>query len=75
MVQTKFDVVDSLKSNIKDLVAVIVAVQEYHDALDFLEVTSRKFDQTRIVKESKQRYLGKLELVKEILAGNSDNKG
>lgn len=59
---------DQLKDNIRALVDAIVAVQEYHAALDFLDVTSRKADQMLVVKQKKQEYDFCLEQVADLIA-------
>jgi len=62
---------ETLKGEIDDLVDTIKAVQSFHEALDFLERTSRKADQTNIIKQKKIEYLFCLDQVKEILERNA----
>jgi len=63
---------DQLKENIRALVDTITAVQEYHEALDFLEVTGKKADQLKVIKQKKQEYLFCLEQVADLIADNGD---
>jgi len=65
---------DKLKAQIQDLVDTIIAVQDYHAALDFLEVTGRKSDQAKVVKQKRIEYEFCLEQVKDLIAENGDNK-
>jgi len=65
---------DELKEQIQALVTTIKAVNEYHKALDFLEVTSRKADQMRVVKQKKAEFDFCLENVADLIADNGDNK-
>ena len=59
---------DELKEQIQALVSTIKAVQAYHTALDFLEVTSRKADQMNVVKFKKQEFDFCVENVADLLA-------
>lgn len=65
---------EELKANIQALVDTITAVQDYHAALDFLELTGRKADQSKVVKQKKIEYEFCLEQVQDLIADNSDNK-
>ena len=63
---------DKFKAQIQDLVDAIIAVQEYHEALNFLEVTGKKADQLKVIKQKKQEYLFCLEQVADLIADNGD---
>lgn len=63
---------DKLKGQIQDFVDAIVAVQDYHAALNFLEITGKKADQMNVVKQKKTEYQFCLEQVAEIIASYGD---
>jgi len=62
---------DKLKGQIEDLVDTIMAVIEYHTALDFLEVTGKKADQLKVIKQKKTEYQFCLEQIKDLIAEKS----